>query len=361
MAQEKKKLSFRPYHSIENHYQDECRKKLAKFALLRPSLEWIATEKVHGANFQMSTNGVDVWAGKRSGPLSNKDNAGFFGFMSVFNEHREKVIRAFQLIKIKDAGVTDVIFYGELFGGGYPHPDVPEIAGVKLVQKHAYYYNNLHFYAFDIWTNTTGFLDYDTCETIWKQCGFLYAKTLARGPLSQLYAMEVDNVPSWIPAHFDLPPIPHNFMEGVVIRPVDPRILHRISGKQLFDLPDLVVKKKAKEFMEVTTKKTYAELDKKDRKSKIHSMEEAEKLGIVGSIEDCRRYITTQRFENVVSKLGTGKTGSLYTAFLKDVICDWRKADQNSAHMDQWTKEQKACFYSHITSQCSLFIDEQLM
>ena len=29
-------------------------------------------------------------------------------------------------------GATHVLVYGELFGGGYPHPEVPEVLGRNL-------------------------------------------------------------------------------------------------------------------------------------------------------------------------------------------------------------------------------------
>ena len=45
--------------------------------------------------------------------------------------------------------------FGELFGGGYPHPDFPFVPE-ELVQTGIYYCPGLEFYAFDIATVSSG-------------------------------------------------------------------------------------------------------------------------------------------------------------------------------------------------------------
>lgn len=340
------KIEFRPYHSIENHYNKDATAKLTKLSLTNPKLEWVATEKVHGANFQFITDGKDVQCAKRTALLTKKDNDHFFKFLVILNKYKMKILQAFGKLKEMDSKVTNILFYGELFGGTYPHKDVEAIPNVVQVQKHIYYCPHTDFYAFDIWTDTQGFLDYDKCEVIWKQFDFLYAKSLAKGSLNELYSFDVETLQTWLPTHYKLPIIEKNYAEGIVIRP-------RIVPKE-FVLSEIVVKKKAKAFFELRKVASIGNIEKKDKKGKHVQLAMNADNQLV---EDIKRYITKNRFDSVVSKLGTNHK-SIAGAYMKDVLTDWKK--DNLEKYNNFTKDEKTAFHTNLNALCSLFVEEQM-
>lgn len=82
-------------------------------------------------------NGNDTKFAKRSGIIKEGEN--FFNYETVLEEFRPKIINAFNYIKKKyetnETIINLVQFYGELFGGAYPHPDVPRNSQFNSVQK----------------------------------------------------------------------------------------------------------------------------------------------------------------------------------------------------------------------------------
>ena len=54
------------YESIPNSYHTKIIEDITKRGLTRDGIVWCASEKVHGANFSLITNGVDVLAGSRN-------------------------------------------------------------------------------------------------------------------------------------------------------------------------------------------------------------------------------------------------------------------------------------------------------
>lgn len=73
--------------------------------------------------------------------------------------------------------VEEVLLFGELCGGRYPHPEVQPDTRVEAVQTGVYYSPTIEFYAFDIALVLAGrvnqatqeplfFLDYDKVVTL---------------------------------------------------------------------------------------------------------------------------------------------------------------------------------------------------
>ena len=93
---------------------------------------WVATEKIHGANFVVGVAGDEIEFGKRKSWLAPED--AFFGWQLLARELADPV-RALA----RAAGAAQVICFGELFGGAYPHPDVDAIPGLSAVQTGIWY------------------------------------------------------------------------------------------------------------------------------------------------------------------------------------------------------------------------------
>jgi hypothetical protein len=94
---------------------------------------WVATEKVHGANLVVATDGRDVRVGKRKAWL--RDDEPFFGWQFL----GPALARA-ALDLWRDLGEPTLVrLHGELYGGAYPPPAVVAVPGNSLVQTGVWY------------------------------------------------------------------------------------------------------------------------------------------------------------------------------------------------------------------------------
>ena len=84
--------------------------------------EWVATEKIHGANFSLTVweedHEVHVKMAKRSTYLGDQEN--FFNIRSqpaLVKELEDCSRNVWGSVQKKETGVEAVVVYGELFGG----------------------------------------------------------------------------------------------------------------------------------------------------------------------------------------------------------------------------------------------------
>jgi Rnl2 family RNA ligase len=209
--------------------------------------EWIVTEKIHGANFCFVTDGVETRAAKRKAFLDADED--FFGHRAMLERNAGAVRRVFALAQARDARITRVLVHGELFGGGYPHPDVPVEPSVQPVQTGCFYSPRIELCAFDLRVLHAGaeegeYADYDEAAAIFAEAGLFHARPLFRGSYEDAVAFPI-GFESHIPALLGLPPIPGNKAEGVVIKPVRPVVVPRRAGTIR-----PVIKRKIPEFSE---------------------------------------------------------------------------------------------------------------
>jgi Rnl2 family RNA ligase len=97
---------------------------------------WCVTEKIHGANFCFvcDNDGQRVRCGKRTSLLSDTDE--FFGYKRrLLNEIIPKIQQLFQFVKNIYPNLEKLYVFGELFGGYYPHPDVPKIPHLSSMDR----------------------------------------------------------------------------------------------------------------------------------------------------------------------------------------------------------------------------------
>lgn len=323
-----KHLRFDKYTSIENTYQVPYMLKVQE--VCPPDLLWDVTEKVHGANCCLITDGITVEFAKRSGVVG--DEGGFFRSEIVLAEHQERILKAFAYVKAKyeteDKPVKTVQFYGELFGGAYPHEDVKKDTRFNAVQKGLYYAPYQSFYGFDIaichgnGTDANGYrtwLNPDQEAEVYRDNDIFYAKSLFRGTLKECLEFNnafITHIPEWL----GLPPIEDNICEGVVIKPMIP---------QFFGNGDrIVLKNKNERFAE---------------KKSEHVHKEVKELPtfIIEMSALIKEYVTDNRLCNVISHEGEfdmpkgfGNLMKLFTEdilndFTKDHLADWNSLDKN--------------------------------
>jgi len=177
---------------------------------------WVATEKLHGANVVIGVERDAVAFGKRKEWLA--PDAAFFGWQLIAPELAERAREVARAI-----GAPQVVLYGELFGGGYPHPDVPPIAGLSPVQTGVWYAPDLRWAMFDALVATGDddageLLAFAEVEALAVAAGLLVPPVLGRGRRDELDRIAIA-APTEVPARLGLPPIAANLREGFVMKP----------------------------------------------------------------------------------------------------------------------------------------------
>lgn len=307
-------LKFNKYSSIENTYQTLYLNKVRQ--IVPKDTIWDVTEKVHGANCCIITNGNDTKFAKRSGIIKEGEN--FFNYEKVLEEFRPKIINAFNYIKKKyetnETIINLVQFYGELFGGAYPHPDVPRNSQFNSVQKGLYYAPYQSFYGFDIaivykspekegrfWLNP------DEMADVFEKNDIFYSKSLFRGTLDECLEFNnafQSNIPTWL----GLPPIEDNICEGVVFKPMVPYFFN--NGDRI------LLKNKNERFSE-------------KKKEKVHKVIPDLPEDVKKAISTVSEYINDNRLNNVISHEGEFDMpkdfGRLIKLFTMDILNDFIK------------------------------------
>ncbi|MBD2181507.1 RNA ligase [Planktothrix sp. FACHB-1355] len=211
--------------------------------------DWVVTEKIHGANFAIVTDGENVRFAKRKEFLP--PNEDFFGFKSLESQLVDRVKEIFRIIQVENSESAIVFVYGELFGGEYPHPEVSPVPNVQAVQTGIYYSPKIEYCAFDIAVGEFGnpsarnYMDYHKAIKICDRVGMMCAQPLFVGKYESAitYNIEFD---STIPALLGLPKLrSQNKAEGVVIKPIQSIYLQTPKG-----IIRPILKRKIAEFAE---------------------------------------------------------------------------------------------------------------
>ena len=248
---------FRSFGKFQNASAAEV-VKLQKLGLLDTEAQWVATEKVDGANFCISfglePDGAEVWgAASRNRSLALRpDEFGrdFHGHLEVLARHKGNIRSLWRSVAGAYSTARRVYVYGELCGGVYSHPRVRQDPEAHPVLKRVEYSPRMEFCPFDVFVETSDdstagepglYLPFDEMHTALREAGFaIYAEPLARGPLQTLLQFDVEGLSSTIPARLGLPPLPGpNIAEGVVLRPAGaahhPRAMLKLKGKAFYE------------------------------------------------------------------------------------------------------------------------------
>ncbi|MCP4134207.1 MAG: RNA ligase [bacterium] len=184
--------------------------------------DWVVTEKIHGANFCVHSNGKKIEFAKRKELLSGNED--FFGYGTLKKTLLPKIENLFPILKEKNNTIAQISVYGELFGGEYPHPGVRPNSTVQAVQTGIYYSPNIEFSIFDIAcihdSGEKNYLDFNIFEQICIEFELFYSRALYTGSYEKALAYET-GFRSTIPALLGFPEIGgfDNKAEGIVIKP----------------------------------------------------------------------------------------------------------------------------------------------
>lgn len=302
-------MEFKKYNSIENSYQDDFIRSIIEQGF--DDLDYVVQEKVHGANLSFITDGQNILSAKRTELIL--DNEEFFNSKLVQEKYSEQIFNLFKEVSNSFDTKTITIF-GELFGGGYPHPDIPKAANAKLVQRGIYYCPTNDFFAFDILLDNGQYLDVETTSQLFEKFNFVYAKTLFKGTFQDCLAFS-NEFKTTIPSEYSLPILEGNICEGVVVRPLQPSFLRNGSR--------VLIKNKNEKWAENNNF-----IDKAILRNLLH---EGEELSEEASLlcEEIYKLITQNRLTNLISKIGEVNPkkdlGKVLGLFNKDALNDFFK------------------------------------
>ncbi|MFV8752362.1 RNA ligase family protein [Nannocystaceae bacterium ST9] len=179
---------------------------------------WIATEKIHGAQFVLATDGDAVAFGKRKAWLAADEP--FFGWQAL----RRELDQAARDLHAALAHVGPLYLYGELFGGSYPDGTTTPLPGIQAVQTGIWYSPALRYAAFDLLLANDDddeqprFVAHHQLEALAEACGLGRVPVLGRGSRSELARLPV-RFETRVPASLGLAPLAGNVAEGLVLKP----------------------------------------------------------------------------------------------------------------------------------------------
>ena len=269
-----KDLVFTPYASIANTYQTKFLTNLRKQKEFKDCGDWLVTEKIHGANYSLWTDGVVVESGRRGGFIT--DEKSFYHSKEIRVKYEERVRSLFK----EFPGATSVAVFGELFGGFYPGCS----RTVPMVQKGVMYCPGHEFYAFDLYVDGS-YVDYHRAEELFVRHSFIRGTIEFRGTFDEAvaYSHAHNADQSSLPALLGLEPPADNVREGNVIRPDVSFFLTGGSRAMLKDKNSFFVER-------TSTKRIDRDVALTD--------DEQKQLQIILS------YVTEARLSNVLSKFG---------------------------------------------------------
>ncbi|MFE7777068.1 RNA ligase family protein [Streptomyces sp. NPDC057445] len=184
---------------------------------------WVALEKVHGANFAVICDRSGVRAAKRRELLGESGLDEFFGVGRIWPALAVSANRCAEALRRRygaDASST-VTVYGELAGGRYPHRDVAPSPGAEPVQTGVWYAPGLLWLLFDATVETAEGRCWVSDRALREAAGTAglnCAPLLAQGTLARVQE-ESQVFPTRVSALLGLPDLPGNLAEGLVLKP----------------------------------------------------------------------------------------------------------------------------------------------
>lgn len=248
-------MEFNKFSSLENTYRQNLIDKVQYEG--KDGGLWMATEKLHGANFSFWCDGIEVKVASRTQFVDGT----FYNCQAVINKYSDAVLNLFHNLT---GDHKELVIYGELFGGN--------------VQKEVEY-GEKDFRAFDLVVDGSP----ANKEKVYQLLSLLgtipFVPVIHIGTFAECLSLSNTFKSTLTPEGYE----EDNTSEGLVIEPVEPNWLN--NGSRIY------FKNKTEGFSE------------KKRKPKEHivfelSDEESELMN------ELLTYNTTQRVSNVISKIG---------------------------------------------------------
>lgn len=315
---------FSKYGSLTNHYDAKFITRIRNSEWATDDVEWVAREKIHGANFGFWFDGTEVKTSKRSG-INGGDN--FYSSWKL-DKYKDAVISTYS--NILEEGLAEdgdnVVIFGEIFGGSFFGE---QEEGSRQVQRGMNYHPGTEFMAYDIIVHPKGASEDDKVILTDNQMldvlddGIKVCPVVGRGTFEELLKLDND-FPSLVPEEFGLkvPEGKRAQSEGFVMKPADITVIAP-NGKRL------IIKSKNDKFSETNG-------SAKQAPKPIEYTEE--ELAIYAKFTT---YLNSNRLAAVISKIGevTWKDfGKLVGMLMSDALDEYGEDLKSS---DFWKKARK--------------------
>jgi len=302
-------MRWKAYSEIENTYREKAVDEVYSIKDYN-KYKWHVTEKIHGSNGSLYTDGVSIRFASRNRelPKTSKMN-NLYHFKNIYYT---KMLDMYNYCKDFSAIYFDtLIVYGECFGGYYPHPDVDKVPDAKKIQGGIYYSPDVEFMVYDIallGKDTVAYLDIKQAYNLFKFVDMPCIPILFSGTFEDCLTHS-NNFESQVATQLGYPVIENNTCEGIVIKPET--YLTNQYGRRI------VFKSKNNK---------YTERKPKESKSPVMLLETAGKIW-----NTLNELITESRLRNVVSHLDsiTDKDfGKLVKSYYNDVMNEYLKDNE---------------------------------
>jgi Rnl2 family RNA ligase len=314
---------------------------------LLDTVDWVVTEKIHGANFSFVFGGNELRYAKRKDFLLWTDD--FFGFQLVAERLDHQIMSLFERIR-RDHDFSTAVVYGELYGGHYPHAAVTPDPRVQAIQTGIHYAPTVEYCAFDIAISPSAdaegrrYLDYAQSIAYFEECGIPHARPLMVGKLNQALFFDT-RFNSKVPATLGLPDIGPNLVEGIVIKPYRNIVVQGAKGEMR-----PILKIKNKEFAEEQFHESQAW-------SYTHEGATATER-LLFLVPELRRYITPQRLQSTFSKIGAlagaspQRLAQIQSAFVADAFESFWEA--NPELIGEFSEADLVWLTARVTAEAGL-------
>lgn len=336
-------MEFKKYTEIENSFNKEYMEKVKRE--VPADTLFVVQEKVHGANTSFLYDGTHLEFAKRTAVLTDGEN--FYDQSELIPRYEGRIKALWADVKIVHPKAAQMLVYGEMFGGVYPHPDVKVDKKLTIIQKGVFYTPKHEFYGFDIAVYTENgrqYLPVGETNAFFEKNGIFYARTLFKGTLSECldYPNEFQShISEWL----GLPQIDDNICEGVVIRPEVPTYLS--NGDRV------LIKNKNARFAE------------KKRVKKRNAMLEHEvtySAELTALLAEALAYVNENRLNNVLSKTGpvnmTKDFGRIMGLLSKDALTDFMK--EFGSRYGALDKSEQKVLNKEVGRHCAELLKKQI-
>lgn len=269
-------MEFHKFSSLENTYRQNLTDKVQYEG--KDGGLWIATEKLHGANFSFWCDGTEVKVASRTQFVDGT----FFNCQAVINKYSQGVMETWGCF-CKEGDI--LVIYGELFGGN--------------IQKEVEY-GEKDFRGFDVTINGAPLPKTQSFAMI-RWAGISTVPVFMVDTLAECLALPNTFKSTLTPEGYE----GENNAEGLVIEPVEPAWFN--NGNRIY------FKNKTESFTE-----------KKPKEVKVFELSEEES----NLLNELLTYNTEQRVSNVVSKIGaiTNKDfGKILGLTVQDILEEFIK------------------------------------
>jgi len=303
-------MEFKKFSSLENSYRQNLIDKTQYEG--KDGGLWIATEKLHGANFSFWCDGTEVKVASRTQFVDGT----FYNCQAVINCYSQGILDWCQ-----KKGVSDFVVYGELFGGN--------------IQKEVKY-GEKDFAAFDVVIDGK-VLDKHTAQSVVDDCGLFFVPIIKVGSFKE--CLELSNTFKSTLTPEDCKE--DNISEGLVIEPLEPSWF--ANGSRVY------FKNKTESF---------SEKNRQPKEKQVFELSEEES----DLLNELLKYSTEQRVSNVISKIGqvTNKDFSKILGLtVQDMLEDFTKDTERDAKVeaeDNWKQ-----FHKLLSAEVGKTVREQFV